>query len=40
MREIPHAAVASLAKLNDASLRAAVRRLGVIKAGRRAKGSK
>ena len=38
--EILRAAVASLAKLNDASVLAAVRRLDVIKTGRPAKGSK
>lgn len=38
--EILRAAVASLAKLNDTSLLAAVRRLDVIKTGRPAKGSK
>jgi hypothetical protein len=38
--EILRAAVASLVKLSDASLLAAVRRLEVIKTGRPAKGSK
>jgi len=38
--EILRAAVANLAKLSDASLLAAVRRLEVIKTGRPAKGSK
>jgi hypothetical protein len=38
--EILRAAIASLAKLSDTSLLAAVRRLEVIKTGRPAKGSK
>jgi hypothetical protein len=38
--EILRAAVANLAKLSDASVVAAVRRLDVIKTGRPAKGSK
>jgi hypothetical protein len=38
--EILRAAVANLAKLSDASVLAAVRRLEVIKTGRPAKGSK
>jgi hypothetical protein len=38
--EILRAAVASLAKLSETSLLAAVRRLDVIKTGRPAKGSK
>ncbi len=38
--EILRAAVAGLAKLSDASVVAAIRRLEVIKTGRPAKGSK